>query len=66
MFDAVKVALTEVTHNAGDGVSFQYGSDTYIVTDNGAANTFDTGDGVVKLTGINETDLSSSNVVGHT
>jgi hypothetical protein len=61
---ALNLAAVDVnTHAAGDTVAFQYGLDTYIYENNGAATTLHTGDGVIKLTGVTETALNGTNFV---
>jgi hypothetical protein len=56
LFDAVTYIAGIL--NGLNGV-FSYGNDAYILADNGAAGVFDNFDGLIKLTGVDATQLST-------
>jgi hypothetical protein len=50
-------ALTQAAAASGDQLVFQFGGDTYIFADNTTAGVLDSGDVVVKITGLVDLDL---------
>jgi hypothetical protein len=57
LFDAIGVASGL---NAGSALVFGYGGDTYVFDDNDGSGTFNTGDGLVKLTGVSVDALDAA------
>ncbi|KTT31887.1 hypothetical protein NS201_09565 [Pseudomonas oryzihabitans] len=64
---AVQLAASDITGSTvtGKAVAFQYGSDTYVFVNNSDATsgtaTVDNGDGLIQLSGVTATQLSSAN-----
>jgi hypothetical protein len=52
LLSAVNKALSFTNPAAGETLSFQFGSDTYIVANNNADNAIGAGDALIKLTGL--------------